>query len=133
MLPKEWAKKSFLCFNSILVRLKALATLEAFFHAFSLFQFHTGSIKRTIVTTDAKQLSRFQFHTGSIKRFFLHLLAKCELCFNSILVRLKVREPVTRITILALFQFHTGSIKRNQRTKARGRRSRKVSIPYWFD
>ena len=96
------------------------------------FRFHTGSIKRDI--TKAIQIStyEFRFHTGSIKSlqdFWGRLSPRG---FDSILVRLKVREiPIfftdrvrfdsilvrlkvntqTNITSKTTFRFHTGSIK----------------------
>ena len=56
------------------------------------FQFHTGSIKsRKRKIPMGNGIITFQFHTGSIKRIPSTLpLSIRKLCFNSILVRLKV-------------------------------------------
>ena len=51
--------------------------------------------------------------------------------FNSILVRLKVREVVEANPKADRFQFHTGSIKSPQRLLHENLIA--VSIPYWFD
>ena len=106
-------------FNSIVVRLKAHRS-RRWIYRIGMFQFHSGSIKRRhephlrkartefqfhsgsikSATHNSVKLSwgKFQFHSGSIKRakqlrlqtFFLR-------CFNSIVVRLKVRtERSTR-------------------------------------
>ena len=96
------------------------------------FQFHTGSIKRradialvggwyysfnSILVrlkvwiggdTCASQMA-FQFHTGSIKSIPMRIMLRITICFNSILVRLKVKTCYS--------QSHFFS----------------VSIPYWFD
>ena len=98
------------------------------------FQFHNGSIKSAPPREGISHFVWFQFHNGSIKshdseaveRFF------CS-CFNSTMVRLKVRHPEKGLVILygfnstmvrlkvhsivvlngtvVLFQFHNGSIK----------------------
>ena len=128
-----------LSFNSILVRLKVFRPspdkvnrILFQFHTGSikrtktrisevkspLFQFHTGSIKSVTVNCKLNFVSKFQFHTGSIKRV---LTNRCkpsfESSFNSILVRLK--GHLKRIIQLhkELFQFHTGSIKRSRLLK----------------
>ena len=75
-------------FNSILVRLKVATTLEYEVDVV-MFQFHTGSIKRS-----REQLRQTMAPTS----------------FNSILVRLKA-DSVTPVTFSSKFQFHTGSIK----------------------
>ncbi len=54
----------------------------------------------------------FQFHTGSIKREGGYSPFSDEVCFNSILVRLKVLVDHTQEIEIPMFQFHTGSIKR---------------------
>ena len=97
----------------------------------------------------------FRFHTGSIKRGQDISLQTCiQLCFDSILVRLKVFEDDEHIVVRVPFRFHTGSIKSMSQTtvietvrqfrfhtgsikRASGGsgvgRSDEVSIPYWFD
>ena len=61
-----------------------------------------------IITTPL--IVMFQFHTGSIKRRLVNQLRDGELCFNSILVRLKGDEDEAAIA-----------------------EEEQVSIPYWFD
>ena len=119
-------------FNSILVRLKEphigyiyLPEARFQFHTGSIksihyasysgitgmFQFHTGSIKSFLNVEGLTVIERFQFHTGSIKRFTIQSqLGKTIECFNSILVRLKVKKTSLSKSMLG-----------------------RVSIPYWFD
>ena len=119
-------------FNSILVRLKGTqpATTKSKSH---MFQFHTGSIKRIIYPGITLNVMSFQFHTGSIK------------------------SPRTDFekSLMSKFQFHTGSIKSypslvfistkipsfnsilvrlKEKVQICFMHARfKVSIPYWFD
>ncbi len=97
-------------FYSILVRLKVNSNKLKTLHLLS-FLFHTGSIKRLSYYELVMEGHMFLFHTGSIKSDIL-----IRICYNilytsfySILVRLKAR------------------------LKNFLKRSRKVSIPYWFD
>ena len=59
-----------------------------------MFQFHTGSIKSNNQERIKGDTMKFQFHTGSIKSDKCHFVVVKRICFNSILVRLKV-QPVT--------------------------------------
>ena len=89
-----------------------------------MFRFHTGSIKSGKVVEASIQLGiMFRFHTGSIKSHipiaFESLCTK--LCFDSILVRLKVfPSNTTWRWSIDMFRFHTGSIKSRQYPKGRG-------------
>ena len=57
------------------------------------FRFHTGSIKSKGSQTARQAFTQFRFHTGSIKNSLCLYEDKQLLdCFNSILVRLKVKE-----------------------------------------
>ena len=125
------AHREYPSFDSILVRLKDEN------YVFSIrccwFRFHTGSIKRAVKcnacwcvsfgfdsilvrlkafrATDGRvSYGKFRFHTGSIKRALAWLFRYTRLCFDSILVRLKV-ELNLYMSLTALFRFHTGSIK----------------------
>ena len=86
-------------------------------HAFSCvhgrqrqFQFHYGTIKRSISPTDTEVFPEFQFHYGTIKR--------------------------TRNSFVAskamIFQFHYGTIKRPVNSVAYPY-ARRISIPLWYD
>ena len=119
------------CFNSKLVRLKEKSERAERASKYP-FQFQTGSIKREpesvrlakirafqFQTGSIKSEPRgiaapptadtFQFQTGSIKSLFALSCSLFLLCFNSKLVRLKVKED-----------FIDGLIN-------------EVSIPNWFD
>ena len=99
-------------FNSILVRLK-VDFCGRDTHEVTLFQFHTGSIKRCAAVAIKDVVRWFQFHTGSIKRVLeMTDTREVNVCFNSILVRLKGYGACGRATSRRWFQFHTGSIKR---------------------
>ncbi len=96
------------------------------------FQFHYGSIKGGIVTTEEAAridfnstmvrlkesrsfrlwwgFQEFQFHYGSIKGHFARFLPGVSLNFNSTMVRLKEAAAIV-LTNSFLFQFHYGSIK----------------------
>ena len=77
-----------------------------------MFQFHTGSItRRAGARSSDADTNMFQFHTGSITRRNTQDLHKCSLFrFNSTLVRLQGKRPLTYHEIIRKFQFHTGSI-----------------------
>ena len=78
-----------------------------------MFRFHTGSIKRNEeIDITVPPAAAFRFHTGSIKRHTRRRGLQHNLCFDSILVRLKV-DTATLIVEIAMFRFHTGSIKRS--------------------
>ena len=103
-------------FNSIVVRLKGdrrlhrgASCIEFQFHSGSIkrwivllccpkrrpFQFHSGSIKRPDTLEGDIQYPRFQFHSGSIKRRLSSRVdVQVQFCFNSIVVRLKVRPDL---------------------------------------
>ena len=108
-----------MCFNSILVRLKAQRGITTRTRSGSVFQFHTGSIKSCYRGAGSGNYRKFQFHTGSIKSIDPRRAryAPC-FCFNSILVRLKAVTAINGISCLCTFQFHTGSIKRVRKTDA---------------
>ena len=100
-------------------------------------------------------LTAFRFHTGSIKRMKeVDTETAQQLCFDSILVRLKVAHQDLPGADRVLFRFHTGSIKRTKTRRPDRSETRfdsilvrlkvdlwmivpifvvKVSIPYWFD
>ena len=142
-----------MCFNSILVRLKDTATLSRL-HAWSMFQFHTGSIKRNKCEARRRIRQKFQFHTGSIKRQMTHWDVQMTHWFQFHTGSIKRLHP-TRYCDLSRFQFHTGSIKSAEGMvptlgqyqkfqfhtgsikSCRVRNSHGlrilVSIPYWFD
>ena len=90
--PTTPAGVTFTGFNSILVRLKERCDIYRR-DACSVFQFHTGSIKRHVIAPrEVVPSILFQFHTGSIKRV----------------------TDSQRQLFHGLFQFHTGSIKRKE-------------------
>ena len=72
-----------------MVRLKESQSLAGQWNR-DLFQFHSGSIKRSVPTSCFAFLIVFQFHSGSIK---------------------SVHQKPQRITANSMFQFHSGSIK----------------------
>ena len=101
-------------FDSILVRLKGGLSgySDSVCHIKREFRFHTGSIKRSVTRWAGLVDSVFRFHTGSIKR--THTLCdRLSFSFDSILVRLKgFGRPATVIDAVSVeFRFHTGSIK----------------------
>ena len=101
-------------FDSILVRLKG-TTRTTTLTPRPEFRFHTGSIKSN-ATQQAKFLAiEFRFHTGSIKREALRAARTLTFSsFDSILVRLKVRNRALFMIGVSTFRFHTGSIKSKQ-------------------
>ena len=144
-----------LCFDSILVRLKA-KSLTVITLLPTQFQFHTGSIKSvSMLNNDIPKIPRFQFHTGSIKRLnktpvTIHTWIQFQFHTGSI----KSTTPENAPPAPTTFQFHTGSIKRCTWSSSATEKSRfnsilvrlkgfgrqlnptsltKVSIPYWFD
>ena len=100
-----------LCFNSTLVRLEDRGFL-LFRQGASLFQFHTGSIRRGCSFSAA---------------------GTALLCFNSTLVRLEACASTAAISRSRRFQFHTGSIRRRLLLPQFLWRLIMVSIPHWFD
>ena len=78
-----------------------------------LFQFHNGSIKRTLNRLRFSLTLKFQFHNGSIKSPRRFVLKWMKWRFNSTMVRLKVIPNTLYIPAFAAFQFHNGSIKRD--------------------
>ena len=115
-----------------MVRLKAQENTKAF-RTFPLFQFHNGSIKRSVGRgverlrqrfnsqwfdksylsfTNQSLSERFQFHNGSIKRMshkeLRDALAKFQFHNGSI----KRLFGAGRMFLATMFQFHNGSIKR---------------------
>ena len=74
----------------------------------------------------------FQFHTGSIKRKATQPQGYYkQLCFNSILVRLKVQlgYPLN----LVFTRFNSILVRLKVRRLPNGTATALVSIPYWFD
>ena len=98
------------CFDSILVRLKEIL-MSAIPTNRAKFRFHTGSIKSKNRHKRAIAKRKFRFHTGSIKSNNVTCDNARRICFDSILVRLKVDPPRFRYCGLYQFRFHTGSIK----------------------
>ena len=120
-------------FNSILVRLKVKVSLST--PTVTLFQFHTGSIKRSLRCQRIRKdfigfnsiLVRLKatMFVWSYRRLpsFNSILVRLKGCyaqwlrfgeqtgFNSILVRLKAASSSAIATQRKTFQFHTGSIK----------------------
>ena len=97
-------------FNSTMVRLKDIRF--AFVALMSAgFQFHNGSIKRSINHFPHPAPVKFQFHNGSIKRPPSLSPTTATPCFNSTMVRLKVAHPSFKHLVGKEFQFHNGSIK----------------------
>ena len=79
----------FLCFNSIVVRLKVTAMM-VHSHEEEKFQFHSGSIKSLSILSDIN--SKIMCFNSIVVRLKvrLHLYSSIEInCFNSIVVRLK--------------------------------------------
>ena len=74
------------------------------------FQFHTGSIKSLDGLPVPSSPTSFQFHTGSIKSIQSVSHSISQKSFNSILVRLKVKDAGVDTAA-----------------------EEQVSIPYWFD
>ena len=121
-----------------------------------MFQFHTGSIKRTVNRSFLKCPNMgfnsilvrlkvaFALATSLASGFgFNSILVRLKGpasssygvsvdCFNSILVRLKAKTLSALTDLDDTFQFHTGSIK-SQRLLILPRFAVYVSIPYWFD
>ena len=115
-LRRTTKRNFFVCFNSILVRLKATAPGVAvrfcggFNSILVRLKGETGRLESRIRYS-------FQFHTGSIKSPLRERVKMLNaLCFNSILVRLKAHYSAIKILDLSGFQFHTGSIKRTAST-----------------
>ena len=95
-------------FNSTMVRLKVIQ------HEYppirgEWFQFHNGSIKRYWCATRRVSNFSFQFHNGSIKSKENNQVAFDLFCFNSTMVRLKVKFIINLLSFCY------------------------VSIPQWFD
>ena len=105
-MPLPYLKRSF---NSTMVRLKVTSFLIIQPHI-PKFQFHNGSIKRTIRRSIERLKDAFQFHNGSIKRRLDH----------------------DRKNRCIVFQFHNGSIKSGTIPLTASDRNT-VSIPQWFD
>ena len=98
------------------------------------FQFHSGSIKSEIQALYRAGGDGFQFHSGSIKSGEINRSDVEQMCFNSIVVRLKgclalrksgalscfnsivvrLKEVINtdNLILFVTFQFHSGSIKR---------------------
>ena len=76
-----------LCFNSTLVRLKAVSGSMP--SSIIRFQYHTGSIKSVAGCLQQRNAHLFQYHTGSIKSGDMEKPGKGCAGFNSTLVRLK--------------------------------------------
>ena len=134
--------------------IKRLATNERWNDS-QTFRFHTGSIKSPDAPHITKCQNWFRFHTGSIKSFAsLPIDSPAQLCFDSILVRLKADRECPDKFIINLFRFHTGSIKslhmnsnmksykkfrfhtgsiKRIRIERDDALAAEVSIPYWFD
>ncbi len=76
----------------------------------NLFQFHYGTIKSDLSYIWRSSMTVFQFHYGTIKSDMLMFSMKVYLNFNSIMVRLKVKEIFERYPIRKV-----------------------ISIPLWYD
>ena len=95
------------CFNSLLVRLKAL--LHGCIINPSWFQFLIGAIKSHLGIHTEYDIMKFQFLVGAIKRLLFREDKKGWFGFNSLLVRLKAKGRILPLS------------------------SDSVSIPYWCD
>ena len=76
-----------------------------------VFQFHKGTIKTPLGIVSFPLILIFQFHKGTIKTLVLteHYLHQSH--FNSIKVRLKLKQDLIEDYMTPLFQFHKGTIK----------------------
>ena len=78
----------------------------------TLFQFHKGTIKTTVLKQKLADSLQFQFHKGTIKTFPDAEKAFVDyLNFNSIKVRLKPPKSSYLGNESISFQFHKGTIK----------------------
>ena len=76
----------------------------------TLFQFHKGTIKTTIVNFVKLVVKLFQFHKGTIKTCSCLALNRFIIDFNSIKVQLRLYHRICGL-FLTIFQFHKGTIK----------------------
>ena len=77
----------------------------------SVFQFHYGTIKRTLRIDRTQATDKFQFHYGTIKRRYKRPQLCVAVHFNSTMVRLKGQRASQFQQIWIIFQFHYGTIK----------------------
>ncbi|MCA0363104.1 MAG: hypothetical protein LCH67_03620 [Bacteroidetes bacterium] len=96
-------------FNSDVVRLRRLFLSLASSYL-SLFQFRCGSIKTMSANGNLLSCSLFQFRCGSIKTLEAEVDQDILSCFNSDVVRLRLKSSSSSFCI-APFQFRCVSIK----------------------
>ena len=105
-------ESSYICFNSILVWLKALSQQEAL-QFITRFNSILVWLKDAISAVIGMLIVGFQFHSGLIKRIpKVGLLNSNKWSFNSILVWLKGCNNQSWRGYASWFQFHSGLIKR---------------------
>ena len=111
VLPNSFLPPCISRFNSIVVRLKEPVEHSHFSDA-KLFQFHSGSIKRGMLSQKPAREIGFQFHSGSIKSVLD--LSKCHAVrmFQFHSGSIKSSAMKSRMFRAFMFQFHSGSIKR---------------------
>ena len=78
------------------------------------FQFHTGSIRRSVIFVfDVSQIVGFNSTLVRLEVTFFAVLSAASACFNSTLVRLEgIHDVIVFCRWGNWFQFHTGSIRR---------------------
>ena len=118
-------------FDSILVRLKVAVSFLNRYLRKSRFDSILVRLKVLPLTAIIVFHNLFRFHTGSIKSSKLGNSGWSVSSFDSILVRLKDCSTHS-LKPNSKFRFHTGSIKRLVVERV-GVPLPCVSIPYWFD
>ena len=124
--PGIW---TFRRFNSTMVRLKVpwLNNSENVI----LFQFHYGTIKRPDNEKAPRLTTQFQFHYGTIKSSGKCFRREQRLCFNSTMVRLKVRNGVKKFLLIR--GFNSTMVRLKGPCVPLFHPPFLVSIPLWYD
>ena len=96
-------------FNSIKVRLELCRTTSKLRDILT-FQFHKGAIRTGWPPSIKLVFTWFQFHKGAIRTLDTILHSRAELHFNSIKVRLELKNAMAS-HLQVQFQFHKGAIR----------------------
>ena len=120
-----------MCFNSILVRLKAegrriIAEVEAGFNSILV------RLKAGTENGEVCDFTGFNSILVRLKASLVSPQSRDWRGFNSILVRLKGAGESWLEYMAYWFQFHSGTIKRHC-TSRQQTRPTQVSIPFWYD
>ena len=99
-----------LYFNSIKVRLEHSKTAGDILRN-TLFQFHKGTIRTDFPSKSYHSQFLFQFHKGTIRTMREVDQNGMISYFNSIKVRLELKDVVQRLLADSAFQFHKGTIR----------------------